>query len=251
MAAKSFVRRARRAAAENELPFWKRKTLAQMTQQEWESLCDGCGMCCTNKLEYEGTGEIVQTDTCCKLLDPKTAHCRDYKNRKKIVPDCIQLTPKVVAKMDWLPQDLRLPAGPFQAGPLLVAPADLGRPGNRAPGGHLGPGTGDSGGPGRGHHRAGGGLAALRVQRPLARAARQAYDDIAWSTTRESYPRLDAALGQQDRSGDADADRARPSSARIELASHVRGRAGVRRRGGGHSFERRSLARSATDQAAP
>ena len=58
----------------------------------------------TNKLEYEGTGELAQTDTCCKLLDPKTARCKDYKNRKKIVPDCIQLTPSVVAKMDWLPK---------------------------------------------------------------------------------------------------------------------------------------------------
>ena len=75
-----------------------------MSKQEWESLCDGCGMCCVNKLEYEGTGELAQTDTCCKLLDPKTARCRDYKNRKKIVPDCIQLTPKVVEKMDWLPK---------------------------------------------------------------------------------------------------------------------------------------------------
>ena len=73
MAAKSFVRRARRAAqreASSELPFWKRKTLAQMSGPEWEALCDGCGMCCVNKLEYEGTGELVQTDTCCKLLDP-------------------------------------------------------------------------------------------------------------------------------------------------------------------------------------
>jgi uncharacterized cysteine cluster protein YcgN (CxxCxxCC family) len=104
MAAKSFVRRARRAAAQNELPFWKRKTLAQMSKQEWESLCDGCGMCCVNKLEYDGTGELAQTDTCCKLLDPRTARCKDYKNRKKIVPDCIQLTPKVVEKMDWLPK---------------------------------------------------------------------------------------------------------------------------------------------------
>ena len=82
MAAKSFVRRARRAAAAQELlPFWKRKSLAQMSKQEWESLCDGCGMCCVNKLEYEGTGELAQTDTCCKLLDPKTARCRDYMMR--------------------------------------------------------------------------------------------------------------------------------------------------------------------------
>ena len=104
MAAKSFVRRARRAAAENELPFWKRKTLAQMTQQEWESLCDGCGMCCTNKLEYEGTGEIVQTDTCCKLLDPKTALCKDYKNRKKLVADCVTLDRRNLGSLDWLPE---------------------------------------------------------------------------------------------------------------------------------------------------
>ena len=104
MAAKSLVRRARRAAAAQQEPFWKHKTLAQMNKQEWEAICDGCGMCCVNKLEYEGTGEIAQTDTCCKLLDPKTARCMDYKNRKKIVPDCIQLTPKVVAKMDWLPK---------------------------------------------------------------------------------------------------------------------------------------------------
>src|SRR4029450_12877944 len=86
----------------------------QMSKQEWESLCDGCGMCCVNKLEYEGTGELAQTDTCCKLLDPKTARCRDYKNRKKIVPDCIQLTPSVVAKMDWLPKTCGYRLGHFK-----------------------------------------------------------------------------------------------------------------------------------------
>ncbi|MEI9900231.1 MAG: YcgN family cysteine cluster protein [Hyphomicrobium sp.] len=128
MATKSFVRRARQAAAKAELPFWKRKTLSQMNQQEWESLCDGCGMCCVNKLEYEGTGELAQTDTCCKLLDPRTARCRDYKNRKKIVPDCIQLTPKVVEKMDWLPKTCGYRLVHPQAGALLVAPAGLRRP---------------------------------------------------------------------------------------------------------------------------
>src|SRR3981189_2198810 len=128
MAAKSFVRRTPTAARER-LRFWTRMWFAQMSKQEWESLCDGCGMCCVNKLEYEGTGELAQTDTCCKLLDPKTARCKDYKNRKKIVPDCIQLTPKVVEKMDWLPKTCAYRLFPFHPEPPLGAPVGGGRPG--------------------------------------------------------------------------------------------------------------------------
>lgn len=98
---RALVRRARKARAEP--PFWKRKTLEQMTPKEWESLCDGCGKCCVNKLEYEDTGEVVQTNVCCQLLDTQSCRCKDYRNRKKIVPDCIRLTPRRVRAMDWLP----------------------------------------------------------------------------------------------------------------------------------------------------
>lgn len=85
------------------LPYWKRKTLAQMNKREWEALCDGCGKCCVHKLEYEETGDLVQTNVACKLLDHRTCQCSNYKDRKKYVPDCIKLTPKVVHEMDWLP----------------------------------------------------------------------------------------------------------------------------------------------------
>ncbi len=95
------VERAQLAKA--ELPYWKRKTLAEMTPSEWEALCDGCGKCCINKLEYEDTGLIEQTNVACKLLDSHSCRCRDYPNRKKQVSDCIQLTPRKVKSMDWLP----------------------------------------------------------------------------------------------------------------------------------------------------
>lgn len=52
-----------------EQPFWKTKTLAEMTGAEWESLCDGCGLCCLNKLEDWDTGEIAWTNVGCTLLD--------------------------------------------------------------------------------------------------------------------------------------------------------------------------------------
>jgi uncharacterized protein len=86
-----------------ELPFWKSKSLAQMTRAEWESLCDGCGRCCLNKLEDEDTGEFIYTRAACKLLDLETCRCTDYPNRARKVPDCVTLTPENVPTLGWLP----------------------------------------------------------------------------------------------------------------------------------------------------
>jgi uncharacterized cysteine cluster protein YcgN (CxxCxxCC family) len=85
-------------------PFWKAKALAEMTTQEWESLCDGCGKCCLVGLEDEDTGEIYLTDVSCKLLDGTTCRCTDYENRKAKVPDCVKLTPENVPELSWLPR---------------------------------------------------------------------------------------------------------------------------------------------------
>ncbi len=85
-------------------PFWKTKTLAQMTRIEWESLCDGCGQCCLHKLQDMDNGDYYITDLACTLLDCRTARCGDYGNRFSIVPDCVQLTPKKVYETDWLPE---------------------------------------------------------------------------------------------------------------------------------------------------
>lgn len=83
--------------------FWKTKTLEQMSGDEWESLCDGCGRCCLNKLEEEDTGEIYYTHVGCKLLDAGTCGCKDYANRSAKVPDCVRLTPANVRTLNWLP----------------------------------------------------------------------------------------------------------------------------------------------------
>jgi uncharacterized cysteine cluster protein YcgN (CxxCxxCC family) len=86
-----------------DAPFWRRLTLDQMTDAEWESLCDGCGRCCLNKLEDWDTGQISFTDVACRLLDGESCRCRDYPNRQSIVPDCLQLTPGTVPALSWLP----------------------------------------------------------------------------------------------------------------------------------------------------
>ncbi|WP_126177016.1 YcgN family cysteine cluster protein [Tsuneonella rigui] len=82
--------------------FWE-LPLADLTRDEWEGLCDGCGRCCLHKLEDEDTGEVAHTNVACKLLDTTTAQCSDYRHRKAFVPDCLRLTPRLVRQVSWLP----------------------------------------------------------------------------------------------------------------------------------------------------
>ena len=84
--------------------FWENIPLKQMNPAEWEALCDGCGKCCLNKLEYEDSGEVVYTNVACRLFDDATARCSDYANRKRLVPECVVLTPKTLEKsLYWMP----------------------------------------------------------------------------------------------------------------------------------------------------
>jgi uncharacterized cysteine cluster protein YcgN (CxxCxxCC family) len=82
--------------------FWE-LPLDALGHAEWEALCDGCGRCCLHKIEDADTGEIVETNVACRLLDHNTARCTDYRHRKAFVPDCLRLTPKVIRDVPWLP----------------------------------------------------------------------------------------------------------------------------------------------------
>lgn len=83
--------------------FWRKKTLTEMTAAEWESLCDGCGLCCQIRIEDEDSGEIALSDAACRLLDLCTHRCKDYANRQAKVPDCVKVTPENVHALTWLP----------------------------------------------------------------------------------------------------------------------------------------------------
>jgi len=84
-------------------PFWKRKTLEEMSRPEWESLCDGCARCCLIKLQDADTDVVSYTDVACKLLDTDSCRCTKYAARSKLVPDCITLTPENLRELSWMP----------------------------------------------------------------------------------------------------------------------------------------------------
>ena len=83
--------------------FWQNKTLAEMSQDEWGSLCDRCGRCCLHKLEDEDTGEVFYTNVACKLLDIDECRCTDYRRRQALVNDCMVLSASDISTFHWLP----------------------------------------------------------------------------------------------------------------------------------------------------
>jgi len=86
------------------LPFWKEKSLKAMTRSEWESICDGCGICCLHKAEDVHTGKIFLTAVACKYLDLRTVRCTVYNDPFVEASLCRRLTPDTIQEMTWLPE---------------------------------------------------------------------------------------------------------------------------------------------------
>ena len=84
--------------------FWEKKSLKKMTLNEWESLCDGCGKCCLEKIEDEKTGAIKTTSITCEYLDIKDCRCIIYEDRHTLNSDCVQLSPRNIRNIKWLPE---------------------------------------------------------------------------------------------------------------------------------------------------
>ena len=84
--------------------FWKHKKLTDFSLEEWEALCDGCGICCLYKIEDIDTGEVEMTNVVCRFLDMENIHCQLYDERHSAMPSCIKLTPSKVESLKWLPE---------------------------------------------------------------------------------------------------------------------------------------------------
>jgi len=87
----------------NQMPFWKTKSLYEMTPEEWESLCDHWEICCLQKVEDEKTGVIKLIGVSCEFLDTNTRSCLVYEDRFHVNPDCVVLTPENIRQIKWLP----------------------------------------------------------------------------------------------------------------------------------------------------
>lgn len=85
------------------MAFWEEKTLAQMSTEEWEQICDGCARCCMIKLEDEDDGSVHHTSLVCHLLDIEACRCTRYAERHQLVRDCIEFTADLAGELDWLP----------------------------------------------------------------------------------------------------------------------------------------------------
>lgn len=84
-------------------PWWNRLALEDLSPEQWEQLCDGCGRCCVHTLQHEYTGDYVHTSVHCRYLDATSCRCTDYANRLRNVPDCIALEPATASRFSWLP----------------------------------------------------------------------------------------------------------------------------------------------------
>ncbi len=89
--------------AQPQVPFWQEKRLDEMTQEQWESLCDGCGKCCLVQLEDEDRGERCFTNLACEYFNTEQGGCTVYEQRCEKMPTCVKLTPHNLADVYWLP----------------------------------------------------------------------------------------------------------------------------------------------------
>ena len=82
--------------------FWKHKKIEDLSNEEWEALCDMCGWCCLHKFT-DKDGNTHYTNIVCKKYDLEKCRCTNYEKRSEIIPNCVPLTPDKTYEFNWLP----------------------------------------------------------------------------------------------------------------------------------------------------
>jgi len=85
--------------------FWDTTPLKKMTDAQWESLCDHCGLCCLQKVIYEEPFEVAYTSVACRFLDLKSCNCISYQQRSEHQPECVKITIDHLSEIGLMPRD--------------------------------------------------------------------------------------------------------------------------------------------------
>jgi len=83
--------------------FWEHKAIWQFNAQEWEALCDRCGLCCMHRLIDDQKNLLYHTVVACHYLDIENCHCMAYARRLFVQPNCSKITPFNIRSIYWLP----------------------------------------------------------------------------------------------------------------------------------------------------
>lgn len=96
--------------------YWESTSLEDMSDSEWEGICDGCAKCCLHKLidddqahdalptaHIQDDETIHYTSVACHLLDTKACSCTKYDQRTKLVPSCVKLTKANLQDIFFMP----------------------------------------------------------------------------------------------------------------------------------------------------
>lgn len=74
-----------------DFKFYKSKGMYEFSQNEWEMICSGCGLCCLEKLMDTDTNEIVLTRVACRYLNLCNLKCMIYEKRFIEKTDCMKI----------------------------------------------------------------------------------------------------------------------------------------------------------------
>ena len=77
----------------------------QFSDEEWEKLCDHCGICCLYKIEDYHTAEYLYTRIACPFLDIESGNCKSYLERFQKMPTCAKISADTLEiSYIWMPR---------------------------------------------------------------------------------------------------------------------------------------------------